>query len=151
MVGQVLKPSFVSRSRSKAGSDTQRGATSPLGCLLPSAAHGVKPDPLVRGGVSRLETVRVESSNPLIWLWKSERHGVRFKELEQCRCYCRRQAVLPRELRACIEYVISVLAMMAAGTRDWGIEVKSLVVRSDWSMIQYTPAHARKERVIAPC
>ena len=57
----------------------------------------------------------------------------------------------PLEVGARIEDVVSVLDASATGTGRGGVDVESTVIRTYGSMIQYTPAHASKQRVIVAC
>ena len=57
----------------------------------------------------------------------------------------------PLEVGARIEDVVSVLDASTTGTRRGGVDAESTVIRTYGSMIQYTPAHAGKQRVIVAC
>ena len=57
----------------------------------------------------------------------------------------------PLEVGTRIEDVISVLKASAAGTGCRQVDAKPTVIGAYRSMIQYTPAHASKQRVIVAC
>ena len=57
----------------------------------------------------------------------------------------------PRQLSDLDPTEVSVLDASAAGAGRGGVNVESTVIRPYWGMIQYTPAHAGKQRVIVAC